>query len=133
MAKIVLSDAAPEDAVHFSLGQFEIDVPHDTRNRDLISDAVAHPWLNVEYDEVEVLGGEGPSTANLANDPLAAGNDVSNDPEAVQAELDRREAEKAPLAVDAALDQDEPQTAGPVAITLAADDDDHRYDAGEER
>jgi hypothetical protein len=102
MAKISLSNLAPEDASHFSLGGAEFDVPaggfYETEDRDLIGNAGVHPWLDVS-DDVPVSA-VGP--AEVAED------------------------DGTPLAVDAGLRQRTVKTVGrgddKVALTTAADD-----------
>lgn len=132
MANIVLSDVAPKDASHFSLANANFDVPFETDDPIVLANAEAHPWLKVERPEVEMLsGGFREVSVKPEDDALSAQNSVANDPDAVRAEQERRAAEEGtgtPLAVEAGLDQDKPQTVGEgdneVAVTLAADDSD---------
>lgn len=135
MAKIVLSDVAPkDDTLSFSLGQESgIEVPYETDDRELLANANAHPWLEVEYDETQEAGGVFiDNQLSPADDHLSAVNDHSNDPDAVRAEIERRLAEvedPTPLAVRSGLDQNEPVSVGPVALTLAADEDDNEQES----
>lgn len=95
MAKIVLSDAAPEDVGTFSLGNAEpFEAPYETHDRDVLANARAHPWLTVEADEVEEVGGlELDTRLTPAEDHLSSLNDHSNEPDVVRAENERRLAE----------------------------------------
>jgi hypothetical protein len=125
MAKIVLSDKAPEGAKFFSLASDEIEVPFETNDSEILSNAGVHPWLKVERDEVEVDDFEAPARLVFpADDPA---NSLANDPEAVAEERERREVEfSQPTAIDAGLDQGEVEFVGDedheVAVTLAADE-----------
>jgi hypothetical protein len=107
MAKIVHSDDAPTEAVHYSLAGVEFDLggksdaaAYETDDAEVISNAAVHPWLAVEFDPVDVAA------------ETAATDDDAN--------LNR-------TALDAGLDQNESVSieAGNVVIaeTLAADDD----------
>ena len=53
MAKIVHSDAAPSESVHYSIGSAEFDLSgrkiYETTDSDVISGASVHPWLTVMY------------------------------------------------------------------------------------
>jgi hypothetical protein len=136
MAKIVLNDAAPsDDTLAFSFAGVEeaFQAPYETDNREAISNALAHPWLEVEYDAEDVVDpDEFDTRLRPEDDALSAVNDHSNDPDAVRAEIERRRAERGdvtPLAVEPTLDQDEPVKEGPVAVTLAADETDEDGDS----
>lgn len=134
MAKIVPSDLAPSEVVHYSLAGADFDLgarkkTYETADREILGAATAHPWLTVEYDEAEAsaptfvdtqvrpeddaLGAQGPN-ANIAFDP---------------AEIRKVEDAKAeargekPVAIDAGRDQNKAETEGGVAVTLAADSD----------
>lgn len=128
MAKIVTNELAPEGAVRFSLAAVDFEVPYETEDRTVLSNAAAHPWLSVEYpDRPESEGVFIDRQVKAEDDPLSRFNDNSNDPEAVAA--DRPDyADVTPLAVDAGLDQGKAETVGEgdqqVAVTLAADDTD---------
>lgn len=132
MAKIVLdTDTAPSDAKHFSLANANFDVPYETDDPVVLSNAEAHPWLRVEREVVLIEGTFRDNQVRPEDDPLSAFNSVANDPDAVRAEAERRAAEfegRTPLAVDAGLDQDKAVTVGEgdneVAVTLEADDTD---------
>jgi hypothetical protein len=127
MAKIVHDEAAPSEAVHYSFAGAEFDLEgaeasFETSDPAVISNAEAHPWLRVEREEAELVRGEYTGFLAPEDDALSAVNSVANDPEAVRAELDRRDADFQPLAVEAGLDQDEEVIEGGVSVTLAADD-----------
>lgn len=116
MATILLSDLAPSDAKHFSLGQFEVDVPTETDDARLISEARTHPWLAVEVPEVEAEKVVD-RTATLApqDDPFSA--EYTGEVHTFSAP-DTTPIH--PLAVQAGLDQSAPETAGFTDLTLAA-------------
>lgn len=125
MAKIVPSKNAPSEdfTVTFGVGQVKSTEPLETTNTDLIAEAQNHPWLDVEYDEVEILGGEVvPPAVDPAKDPLSAQNPDNqhlNDPDVVRAA--RAEADAlAPAAIDPVLDQDKTKVEGGVAKTVAS-------------
>lgn len=54
MATISLSDAAPKEAIHFSLANVDFDLEgsgtYETEQPDAIASAASHPWLKVEVD-----------------------------------------------------------------------------------
>jgi hypothetical protein len=128
MAKIELSDVAPKDAKSFSLANTNFEVPYETNDPVVLSNADAHPWLVVTREEVLIEGSFRDTQVKPEDDPLSLQNSVANDPDAVRAALEGDEADVTPLAVQSGLDQDEPETAGEgdseVAVTLAADDTD---------
>ena len=126
MAKIVLSDDAPQGDLRFSLANVEIEsLPFETNDSVILANAEAHPWLAVEYPEVKELS-ELVGELQIApeDDALSAQNSIANDPDAVRAELERRrEGDSAPVALDAGLDQDDVVvTRSGVAETVAAAD-----------
>lgn len=128
MAKIVLNDTAPKDAKSFALAGANFEVPYETTDAEIVSNAVAHPWLEVQFPEVESFAGSYRDTqVNPADDAFSAQNSKANDPEAVRAAL-AEEDSSTPLAVDAGLDQNKAKTVGSgdgkVAVTLAADETD---------
>lgn len=132
MAKIVLSEEAPQgEAVTFSLGNAEpFEAPFESDDPVLLAGAEAHPWLTVERDAEDVNKVEAPEQhVRPEDDSQSAVNSVAFDAEAVaKAREDAAAVADNRLAVDSALDQDEPVETGGVAETLAADDD-----FGEER
>jgi len=134
MAKIVPSDLAPAEAVHYSLGAVEFDLggksdakSFETTDRAALSNAESHPWLTVEYDEAEAIDPAFYAPKVRPEDDVLSefgprANDAF-DPEKVKAALeDARAGRVAPLAVESGTDQSEEVTSGPVAETLAADD-----------
>lgn len=120
MAKIVLSDTAPSGQTQFSTAQAEFEVPYETSDPDILANARVHPWLEVVEDEPD-----GVQTPDVYVLPQTTRFDA-NDPEAVREELARRgldEVAASRVAIDAALDQDEPVTVEPgIAVTTAAAD-----------
>lgn len=133
MAKIVSSEAAPPEAVHYTLGVSEFDLggngkkSYDTEDAALIAAAQDHPWLAVEVEPVEVVQGAYVNLLAPEDDHLStAGQTVNpNDPdEARKAEEAKIAATDNPVAIEAGLDQSQPvETTGiAVAETLAADD-----------
>lgn len=132
MAKIVLSESAPSEAVHFVFGTAEFDLggrkkSYETNDADLLSNAAAHPWLSVERDPVELLSGAYVDQLAPADDHLSLlGQDVNpNDPDAVQAAEESKASDAGTLTgIDAGKDQSDPVVTGGIAETLAADDSD---------
>jgi hypothetical protein len=129
MAKIVASKIAPDEEFTVSVGAGLIKPGDTSDDRQLLIEAEAHPWLNVEYDKVEMLGGDViPPAVDPKKDPLSIQNPDAQlpfDPEAVKADTKRvLEVEYlAPAAIDAGLDQDKSIMDGPVAKTLQAAED----------
>lgn len=99
MAKIVHSEAAPAEAVHYALAGVEFDLEGDavfeTDDREVIRNAEGHPWLHVDEDV----------------QPVAADGEALVDEPAPQ-----------PVAIEAGLVQTEAVVRDGVAETLAADE-----------
>lgn len=132
MAKIVLSDTAPSEAVHFVFGGAEFDLggskkkTYETDDADVLSNAEAHPWLTVQRDPVETIQGAYVDQIAPKDDPFAVeGQPIDpNDPDAARAAEAKKAADAGTLvAIEAGETQTEVVTAGPVAETLAADPD----------
>lgn len=138
MAKIVLSDQAPSgESIHFSLANVDFDLggsgkgskkSYDTDDRTVLSNAAVHPWLAVEYDQVDEVGLAAPSTQVAPQDDVqsAAGpraNIAFDADEIRKVEEAKVNDVGAITGLNANLDQDEPVTTGPVAETVAATDD----------
>jgi hypothetical protein len=127
MANIVLSDLAPADVNQFSLANAEIEVPYETTDPEILANAAAHPWLDVEV-EAQVVDPDSREAFGPEDDGLSSFNSIANDPDEVAAEAARREVVYSePTAIDAGLDQGEPEYVGEgdfqVATTLAAVDE----------
>lgn len=143
MAKVTLSDLAPDEVVRFNGWKVDLELGGsgkasvETDDPVVINYAEMHPWLSVEYPvateqemyglnglaehpELDGLSGEGPN----ARDPF--------DPEKIKEVEDAKENDRPqPLAIDAGLDQGEEVEVGVVgdgkvvegvAVTLAADE-----------
>lgn len=132
MAKITLSDLAPSEAVHFSFGEDDFTLggksdakSYESTDRALLSNAVAHPWLEVEYDAGDAAPVYPDTTLSPTEDQQSALGPVANVPFDVAAikelEDSKHPDEVATLAIDAGLDQDEKLVEGDAAKTLAAD------------
>jgi hypothetical protein len=97
MAKITHSELAPAEKVVYTLAneQFELTAKgtHETDDPIVISNAIAHPWLEVEHDAVEA-------------------DEVADDAARVVG-----------LAVEAGQDQKEALYDDGTPVTLAADDE----------
>jgi hypothetical protein len=125
-SKIVLNDLAPSDAGTFSIANYVFETPHETTDPGLISEAHAHPWLDVEVDESQLVQADDTDhRLSREDDAHSALNSEAFDPEAI--ERDRaKTADVTPLAVQADLDQGKAETVGEgdneVAVTLAADE-----------
>lgn len=90
MAKIVHSEAAPSEAVHYSFAGVEFDLggrkkAFETDDPNIIGNAEAHPWLTVERDVVSVVKGNYVTQLRPEDDALSAVNSVANNPEAAPA------------------------------------------------
>lgn len=130
MAKIVSSELAPSEAVHYTFDGVEFDLgprkkAYETDNAAVLSNAETHPWLTVERDTPELVQGAYVEQIAAADDPLSVvGQPINpNDPdEARKAEAAKADATGVPLAVQAGLDQTEPVVTSGVPETLAAAD-----------
>jgi hypothetical protein len=124
MALISLSDFAPAEAKHFSLGNAEFDITasgYETTDPRVLADALAHPWLDVKYPEVKTVATDYVGQVRPEDDRLSSMNDHSNDPEvAAKAEADKQTSTINPVAIDAGEDQGEVIDQGGVAETLSA-------------
>ena len=128
MAKIVSSEAAPSEAVHYTFGGVEFDLggsgkkTFETDDVAVLREAESHPWLSVDWPKVDVVQGVYVEQVDPKDDPLSWVNNVGNDPEAAQAAEDAKVADDAaPVAVEAGLTQTKVVTTDGVAETLAAD------------
>lgn len=128
MATITTNDKAPEGAVKYVFPTETFDLnsgdTKDTLDQELLRAAEAHPWLRVEYPELEELAvTREPTSVPYADDYLSAPNTKAFDPEEVRrVESEKRSATEAPVAVEAGLVQTEDDHVGNVAVTLAAYD-----------
>lgn len=133
MAKIVQSDTAPSESVRYSLAgvDFELEGEGSFESNDpaVLSNAEAHPWLDVERDEKDVVHGEYRDYLAPEDDALSAANSVANDPKAARDALPSAQGEDVqPAAVESGRDQDKRVEVAGISETLAADDaatDDH--------
>lgn len=139
MAKIVSSDAAPLEAVHYALGQSDFDLggggkkTYETDDASVIAAATEHPWLDVEVEPVELVQGAYVNLLAPEDDHLsAAGQTINpNDPDEVRkAEEAKAEEFSHPVAIEAGLEQSKPVTTTGVEVaeTLAADDTSKTFD-----
>jgi hypothetical protein len=126
MATIKTSDLAPKEKIKFSLVNDTFDLTpsgtYETNDPAVLANALMHPWLVVDYGKQAAEDpGDLHDSVPYDKDVLSAATSEAFDPKAI--ERDRRTKEDLPLlAVDAGLDQNEPETVGEVAVTLAADD-----------
>lgn len=129
MAKIVHSEAAPSEAVHYTFAGVEFDLggrkkAYESNDATVLANAEAHPWLAVEREEVEVVQGAYVEQLAPKDDHLSAvGAAINpNDPaEARKAEAAKRGEDIEPVAIDAGEAQTEVVETDGVAETLAAD------------
>lgn len=125
MAKIVHSDTAPSEAVHYSIGSVDFDLSgrksYETKDPSVISAAEVHPWLTVQYDKVEVVQGAYREQVRPEDDPMV-GPSLANDPEEARKAEAAKDAQFQPVALDAGEKQTDVVETGVVAETLAADD-----------
>lgn len=127
MATIRPNDNAPAEDVTYILPTetFELGAggSFETEDRATISAAVDHPWLEVEFPEVDAeVYSRPPKSVPYTEDPFSEYNDHSNDPALVEeTERSKFGADVAPLAVESGLDQSEVERAADyVDLTLAA-------------
>ena len=127
MAKIVSSNLAPAEKVHYAFGGASFDLDEKgsfvTDDPALLAEAQVHPWLSVEYDKAEVVSGTFVERLDPKTDPLSNQHPdfkLAFDPKAVKAALVEADAEVA-TAIDPAEKQTKVVTDGPVNKTVAAD------------
>lgn len=130
MATIRTNDHAPDEAAKYilPLETFELGPggSYETDNRNTLSNAEVHPWLEVEYPEVKELGSALESrSVPPEEDAYSALGPRANEPfDPAAIERDRVGGRAvAPTAIDSGLDQGESQTEGRIAVTLAAADE----------
>ena len=129
MATIRTNDNAPADSVKyvFPLETFDL-APggeFETKNRDTIASAHSHPWLVVEEETVDELGGGDWERRSVPyeEDVLAAPNSKAFDVEAIKADREeQRDVVVNHTAIQAGLDQGESVEVADVAFTVAADE-----------
>lgn len=127
MATIKLNDHAPSEEATFLLANETLksaDLPKDTDNRALVAAAEEHPWLAVDYPEVESFeAAAAEPRVRYEDDYLAAPNSKAFDLDEVRkTEEAKRQAVSTPTAIDAGLDQSDSETVADVSVTLAADE-----------
>lgn len=133
MAKIVSSEAAPNEAVRYSFAgaEFELEgegASFESTDSAVLGNAEAHPWLKVEREPGEVVHGEYRDFLAPEDDALSAVNSVANDPEAARAALPSSEEDDERVAVQAGRDQAEKVEVAGIAETIAADTTDDERD-----
>lgn len=128
MAKIVPNESAPADLTTVSLANEVLDFSSgavEAEDRAVLGAAEVHPWLAVEYPEVEAEDADAVRVESVRyeDDALSAVNSVAFDPEEIaKVEDAKREVRRTPTAIEAGLDQNEPVVEANVAYTIAADD-----------
>jgi hypothetical protein len=134
MAKVTLSEVAPDELVRFYGWQVEFELGGsaakslDTDDRAVLAYAEEHPWLSVEYPKgvqqsysLDTLA-EHPERDALSGQGPDAG--VPFDPEEIRKVEEAKVNERPRVAIDAGLDQSKSIEVGDhVAVTLAADAD----------
>jgi hypothetical protein len=129
MATIRPNENAPAEEVHYTLPSAEFDLgpggSYESDDRAVAAAAEDHPWLEVEYPQVNAEVYTRPAKSiPYREDPFSEYNDFSNDPARVEeTEREKYSATVAPLAVEAGLDQSEPVSVGNTDLTLAAADE----------
>lgn len=126
MAKIVHSDAAPAESVHYTFAAGEFDISgkkaFTTKDPSLVAEAQVHPWLDVKIDEADLVIGSYVETVKPEDDPLSAVNSIANDPDEARKAEAAKAADFNPVALDAGEVQTQVVETGGVAETLAADE-----------
>jgi len=95
-ATISHSDLAPDEQVHYSFAAAEFDLggkqkPHYTDVLSVITEAQAHPWLSVEFDETEQAHGDFVDQLKPEDDVLSWATSVANDADAIRAAEDGKD------------------------------------------
>lgn len=134
MAKVTLSDLAPDELVRFYGWKVEFELGGsaakslNTDDRHVLAYANEHPWLSVEYPKGEqqkyVLDtlAEHPERDAFSGEGPDAG--VPFDPAEIKKVEDAKVSARPRVALDAGLDQGKDVEVGDhVAVTLAADDE----------
>jgi hypothetical protein len=127
MAKIELSNIAPSEAVHFSIGNVEFDVPFESDDRRVVVAANSHPWLKVTPDKEELISGTFREPSVLPKDDvLSEQNSIAFDPEEIKkVEEAKLEVEGGRTAIEAGLDQTKvKETKDGTNLTIAAEEAD---------
>lgn len=132
MATISPNDYAPSESFKVILptATFDLDPggSYETEDRVAISDAEAHPWLQVKHpEEVELSVQRAEKSVPYADDYLSAPNSKAFDADEIRKIEEAKASDTGtPLAVEAGLDQDKSVTSGEgehqIALTLEADD-----------
>lgn len=125
MPTISHSELAPDAPVRYLLGQAEFQLDGRTKNYetddpDVVLNAEAHPWLSVAYPEVEQIEGAYVEQVAREDDPLSALTSIANDPAEIRKVEEAKRAARAPVAIDAGLDQEEKVEVGNTAVTIEA-------------
>jgi hypothetical protein len=127
MPTIKSSDLAPSGAVHYTLANAEFDLggsgkkTFETEDADTIANALAHPWLVVEYPKADVPVGVYVDQVDPKDDPLSARFEGTVE-ESERSPSAGENTPIEPVAIDAGEDQGEVVKSGRVSETLAAAD-----------
>jgi hypothetical protein len=128
MATIRPNDNAPAEEAKYIFAAATFDLApggsYETDDRSLLSDAEIHPWLEVEYPEVdEAAYARESKSVPYEDDALAAVNSVAFDADEIRkVEEAKQQVVESRLAVQAGLAQTKPVEVAGVAVTLAADE-----------
>lgn len=128
MAKIVHSDAAPSEAVHYSFAGIEFDLggrkkTFETDDDIVLSNAETHPWLKVEREVVAFDTPAFHEGLRAEDDAFSAYNSVANKPEAIRAtEQAKIDVAEGRVAIESGVPQTTTVETQGVAETLAADE-----------
>lgn len=134
MATIRPNDNAPAGEVEYNLPTAKFTLgsgdSYETEDRTVLSDAAVHPWLTVEYPEVdEALYARPSKSVPFEKDYLGPVNSVAfNLNEVRKIEEAKREGVTHPTAIQAGLDQSKAEEVGDVNVTVAADEADSTDD-----
>ena len=134
MAKVTLSELAPDELVRFYGWQVDFELGGsaksslETEDRVVIGYAEQHPWLSVEYPKgvqqsyaLDTLA-EHPERDALSG--MGPDSNVPFDPEEIRKVEEAKVNERPRVAIDAGLDQGKSVEVGDhTAVTLAADED----------
>ena len=106
MPTIVPSSTAPSDTIHYSFAMAEFDLggkskTYKTDDPDLISSAVIHPWLQVNYEPTEIVQGAYIEQIAPEDDPMSGIGSLANDPDAARATEEAKAAARGDVPAEA--------------------------------
>jgi len=130
MATIKPSDHAPDEQVHYSFAGVDFDLApggsFDTTDRLVLANAEDHPWLDVEVAAETQYAGVFREPFPSAEEDGASFHhgEIAFDPEAIREVEEQKVRDATPaIAIEAGLDQGEPEMVAGHPVTVAAIDE----------